>query len=188
LIDLAASVLEACRRGDASAFRALVDAYQDRVYALCAALAGGDAEDLMQETFLRVHGAIARFDPEGPATLGGFILTIARRLCRDRARAARVRLIDPDAFDAADGDRPASGASPLVHLEQRRLRGRILSAIFALPEEQRAAVALREWDGLSYEEIAVIEGVPVGTVRSRLSRAKETLRIALKDEVERDAG
>src|SRR5262249_44443707 len=87
--ELDRATLSRCRRGDARAFRALVERYQDRVFALCLALAGSDAEDLTQETFVRVHGAIRSFDPDGPARLGAWILTIARRLCTDRARGRR---------------------------------------------------------------------------------------------------
>src|SRR6476659_5330283 len=77
--ELDTATLAGCRRGDPEAFRALVERYQDRVYALCVALAGGDDEDLTQETFVRVHGAIGDFDADGPARLGAWILTIARR-------------------------------------------------------------------------------------------------------------
>jgi RNA polymerase sigma-70 factor (ECF subfamily) len=172
-----ATILEACRRGDEAAFRALVEAHQDQVYALCAALAGADAEDLLQETFVRVHAAIPRFEPNGPASLKTWILTIARRLCTDRSRAARVRLAG-----ALPADGLAADDAPDRDLERSRLRARIRLAVAALPEEQRAVIALREWDGLAYEEIATIEGVPVGTVRSRLARAREALRAALSDE------
>jgi RNA polymerase sigma-70 factor (ECF subfamily) len=183
-MEVSAAVLDACRRGDDAAFRTVVEAYQDRVYALCAALAGADGEDLLQETFVRVHAAIGRFDPAGPASLLGWILTIARRLCTDRSRAARVRLaaaLPPDGL-AADG-------TPHRDLERSRLRAKIRLAVAALPEDQRAVIALREWDGLAYEEIAAIEGVPVGTVRSRLARAREALRDALgDDEVAHETG
>ena len=91
--ELDRQTLAACRRGDARAFGELLGRYQDRVYALCLALAGAaDAEDLAQETFVRVHRHIARFDPDGPARLGTWILMIARRLCGDRARSARLRV------------------------------------------------------------------------------------------------
>ncbi|MCU1278236.1 MAG: polymerase, sigma-24 subunit, subfamily, partial [bacterium] len=83
--ELERATLSRCRRGDAAAFRALVERYQDRVYALAVALAGSDGEDITQETFVRVHGALGGFDPDGPARLGAWILTIARRLCTDRA-------------------------------------------------------------------------------------------------------
>jgi len=180
--ELAAQMLEACRRGEAAAFRALVEHYQDRVFALCAALGGADAEDLAQETFMRVHRSIGGFDPRGPARLSTWVLTIARRLCADRARGARLRVEVPL------GNRDAAGESdarePLDLVDRARLRERLRLAIGALPEEQRLVVALREWDGLSYEEIAALERVPIGTVRSRLSRAREALREALGAPVE----
>jgi RNA polymerase sigma-70 factor (ECF subfamily) len=177
MAELPAPTLAACRRGDGHAFRALVECYQDRVYALCVALAGrADAEDLAQETFLRVHQAIGRFDPAGSATLGGWILTIARRLCHDRARSARLRV---EIASGAGLETAAATRSPEEAVHGASLMAALHAALAALPEEQRAVFALREWDGLEYEEIAAVEGVPVGTVRSRLARAREALRAAL---------
>jgi RNA polymerase sigma-70 factor (ECF subfamily) len=174
--ELDAVSLERCRRGDASAFRTLVECYQDRVFALCVALAGrADAEDLAQETFARAHAALGRFDPSGSATLGGWLLTIARRLCADRARGARLRV--EVAVGVPVG--PADDRGPEERLVRARLGDRLRAAIAALPDDQRAVIALREWDGLDYNEIAAIEAVPVGTVRSRLARARQALREAL---------
>jgi RNA polymerase sigma-70 factor, ECF subfamily len=182
--ELDRATLGRCRRGDAAAFRALVERYQDRVYALCVALAGADGEDLTQETFVRVHGALGGFDADGPARLGAWILTIARRLCTDRARYAKRRpTVSLDVVPLGDG---APGAD--AQLERAR-QGRLLrQAIAALPDDQRAVVALQLWDGLEYDEIAAIECVPVGTVRSRLARAKEALRRALGVEDEERNG
>jgi|SoiMethySBSTD1v2_1073268.scaffolds.fasta_scaffold456682_2 RNA polymerase sigma-70 factor (ECF subfamily) len=163
---------EACGRREEWAFRRLLLAYQQPVYALCVALAGSDGEDLAQETFLRVFRAIGDYDPRGPATLRSWILTIARRLCTDRARhvgrGVEVAGPAPDVVDSRSG--------PEEQLDTAR---RLRSALAALPEDQRVVVALREWEGLDYEEIAAIEGVPVGTVRSRLARARTALREAL---------
>ena len=173
--ELDRATLSRCRRGDAAAFRALVETYQDRVYALCVALAGSDGEDLTQETFVRVHGALGGFDADGPARLGAWILTIARRLCTDRARFWRRRpQVALDVVPLGDGA-PAADAQ----LERAQTARALRQAVAALPEEQRAVVALQLWDGLAYEEIAAIERVPVGTVRSRLARAKEALKRAL---------
>jgi RNA polymerase sigma-70 factor (ECF subfamily) len=172
--ELDRATLERCRRGNAEAFRALVRAYQDRVFGLCVALAGADGEDLAQETFVRVHGSIKQFEPQGPAALSTWILKIARRLCIDRARGARVRLAAPEV-------EVASNATPEHAVSARQTGDRLRAAIAALPEDQRAVIALREWDGLEYEAIAEIEGVPVGTIRSRLARAREALRTALAD-------
>jgi RNA polymerase sigma-70 factor (ECF subfamily) len=172
--ELDRATLERCRRGNPDAFRALVRAYEDRVYALCVALAGTEGEDLAQETFVRVHRSIRNFVPEGRAALSTWILRIARHLCIDRARGARKRR-------AVAAVEPVSAHTPETQLLSQRTGERLRAAIAALPEEQRAVIALREWDGLEYEAIAEIEGVPVGTVRSRLARAREALRTALAD-------
>ncbi len=180
MTELDRGAIAGARRGDAVAFRRLVEVYHRRVHALCAALAGADAEDLVQETFVRVHQALPRFDPEGPP-LGAWILTIARRLCTDRARGARVRLEvvgpPPEAVGVED---------PARTLEARDLQARLCRAFEALPAEQRTALALFEWEDVPYHEIAAIEGVPVGTVRSRIARARDALRAALAMEEARD--
>ena len=124
---------------------------------------------------MRVHRAIGRFDEDGPARLGAWILTIARRLCTDRARFWRRRpTVALDVVPLGDG---APGAD--VALERAQAARALRRAVAELPEEQRAVVALQLWDELEYDEIAAIEGVPVGTVRSRLARAKEALKRAL---------
>jgi RNA polymerase sigma-70 factor (ECF subfamily) len=170
--------LAALRSGDAAAFRRLVERHQQPVYALCVALAGADGEDLAQETFLRVLGALDGFDPAGPATLRSWILTIARRLCHDRARhvGRGVEIMPAQPADAAD-----ERAGPEEQAHAASLGRRVRAAVAALPAEQRVVIALREWEGLDYEEIAAIEGVPVGTIRSRLARARAALREALAE-------
>src|SRR2546421_1561233 len=149
--ELDRATLQRCRRGDAAAFRLLVERYQDRVFALCVALAGSDGEDVAQETFVRVHGALAGFDPAGAATLGAWILTIARRLCTDRARYRRRR---PTV--ALDVVPLAVHASAETELERAQATRALRRAIGELPEEQRAVVALQLWDELDYEEIAAV--------------------------------
>jgi RNA polymerase sigma-70 factor (ECF subfamily) len=180
-MDIDDATLKACQRGEPRALRRLVEAYQQPVYSLCVALAGSDGEDLAQETFMRVVGAIRRFDSGRPTDLRVWILCIARRLCADRARhrALRVEITpaDPDGIDAPD---PAP--DPEESFAAARLEAKVLAALAALPVEQRAAIALYEWEGLAYEEIAVIEDVPVGTVRSRLARARTALRAAAAGE------
>lgn len=173
--DLDDLTFAAARRGDPRAFRRLVETFQSPVVALCSALAGADGEDLAQDTFVRVHAALPAFDPSGPASLRGWILTIARRLCTDRARhtgrGVEVMVAPPDLAD--DTPRPDE------LIEHARLRAAVWRALATLPADQRAVVALFEWEGLPYEEIAAIEDVPVGTVRSRLARARAALRSAL---------
>ncbi len=173
-VELDSATIAQSRRGDAAAFRRLVEHYQDRVFALCTALAGADAEDVAQETFVRVHAALPSFDVGRDEKLSSWLLTIARRLCADRARnfkrqqALRLRIVPNE---------PRPGADDA--LDDVRKKATLRAAVAALPEEQRAVVALRAWDELEYEAIAAVEGVPVGTVRSRLARAKQALRRAL---------
>jgi RNA polymerase sigma-70 factor (ECF subfamily) len=176
--------LNACRRGDRAAFRMLVTTYQDGVFAFCAALVGAEAADVTQETFLRVHGAIRRFDPNGPAKLSTWMLQIARRLCRDIDRKVRPQPRAPELPASLPG---TDAGNPEQALAFAALTARLGRAFAALPEEQRAALALRSWDGLEYEEIAVIEEVPVGTIRSRLARARQALQAAIRDHVEQGA-
>jgi RNA polymerase sigma-70 factor (ECF subfamily) len=176
-MELDAATLRACQVGNPDAFRRLVETYQQPVFSLCTALAGrADGEDLAQETFLRVFQAIPRFDASRPPGLRAWILTIARRLCQDRARHVNLNL-----EIAAPADAPDPAAGPEERAQAARLEQRFRVALSALPEEQRVALALFEWEGLDYEEIAAIENVPVGTVRSRLSRARASLRAALTD-------
>jgi len=175
-------VIDLARAGDRDAQQRLVETYHPRVYALCAALAGGDAEDVAQEAMLHALRRLRAFDPRGEAKLGTFLLRIARNLCTDRARSARVRL-------ARDADlaRVAGGAHADHALATEQDAEVVRRAVLALPEDQRAVVALRVWGELDYAEIAAIERVPVGTVRSRLARARDALRAALDQEVA-DAG
>src|SRR2546423_5255892 len=140
--ELDRATVQRCRHGDAAAFRRLVERYQDRVFALCVALAGAaDAEDVAQETCVRVYGALGGFDPAGPATLGGWILTIARRLCTDRARYRRRRpTVTLEVVPLA------VGATAEADMERAQTTRALRRAIAELPEEQRAVVALRLWD------------------------------------------
>jgi RNA polymerase sigma-70 factor (ECF subfamily) len=170
-MELSHDQLIRARRGDRAAQGELIRVYQDRVYAVCRALVGGDAEDCAQDVFLKVLAALPRFVP-GPVPLGAFVLRVARNHCIDRLRTRRVSAADPDGIEG--GRRADEGLRA----------GEVRAAVARLPEEQRAAVALRTWGELEYEEIAAIEGVPVGTIRSRLSRAREALRLMLGEEQE----
>jgi RNA polymerase sigma-70 factor (ECF subfamily) len=170
-MDLPPIQLARARRGDRDALAALVRHYQDRVYAVCVALAGADAEDCAQDALVKVLAAVHRFDPARGPSLGAWVMTITRRVCIDRSRAARVaRRADcpVDALAAPGGEATDPARAALV----RR-------AVLDLPDEHRAAMVLRVWGELAYEEIAQIEGVPVGTVRSRLARARDALRATL---------
>lgn len=165
------------RAGDRDAAGQFVRATQPEVWRLCAALgARGQADDLTQDTYLRAFGALRRF--AGRSSARTWLLSIARRVCADSIRAAvrdRARRADP-AFDgdAEDGPAarlaavPAPDADPGDALALRQLLG-------DLPDAQREAFALTQIIGLSYEEAAAVCDCPIGTIRSRVARAREQL-------------
>ncbi len=170
--------LRRAQRGERDAFAALVRFYQRPVFALLSRLLYGRdsslVEDLAQETFLRVHRSLPGFETTGPARLSTYLLTIATRLAIDELRRAQPRLVPLE--HAADLPSPSSADAAAHGAEQRAA---IAGAIGELGPELRATFLLREVHGLEYEEIARALDVDLGTVKSRLSRAKERLRAAL---------
>lgn len=179
--ELAPAVVERARAGDAEAFRALVLHHQDAVHALLYRLLApsgreSSIEDCTQEAFLRVYRALPGFDPQGPAKLSTWILTVATRLALNELR--RPTLVVPVAELST-----LPVASPLRadSLAERRALGQaIRDALGQLPPDQRAVLVLREMHGLEYAEMAEALDLDPGTVKSRLSRARAAMRAALE--------
>ncbi|HEY3249460.1 MAG TPA: sigma-70 family RNA polymerase sigma factor [bacterium] len=171
-----AALIAASRRGDAAAYDQLVGTYQDRVYQIAYRVTGNpeDAWDAAQEAFLKAYRSLAAF--RGDAAFSTWLHRIAVNAALDIVRRRPPQT--PDSLDAVAAI-PTEGQDR--ELERRELQRRIHQAIAALPPDQRVAVALRDVQGLSYGEIASVLQVPVGTVRSRLSRAREALRQTLAD-------
>lgn len=168
--------LRRAQRGDERAWRALVERHQAAISALLWRLLAGRArhrvEDLMQETFVRVLRALPTFDPQGPASLSTWILTIATRLALSELRK-RETLPESEAPELACHDTPATTA------ERRRLGEALARAVMQLPDGQRVVLVLREYHELEYSEIAELLELELGTVRSRLARAREAVRAQL---------
>ena len=180
------ALIHRCAEGDESAYEELLADHQRMVIQLAMNLLGDrdEALDLSQEVFLRVFRTIHRF--RGQSSLRTWIYRIAvnqarnrRRFWRRRHRADQVSL---DAHVAAHGELPSTqGTGPDRVLAQKELASRLEHALDHLPFDQRTAIVLREVDGLSYDEIAFSLGVAVGTVKSRLTRARQALRLELRD-------
>jgi RNA polymerase sigma-70 factor (ECF subfamily) len=166
------------KNGEPSAQAALVDRYQRPVFSLLWRMIGPQravVEDLTQETFLRVLRSLRYFEYHGRARLVTWILTIASRLALDHLRAARTQR------DASDAPAliPAALPRPDQHAQRQALGAALRQAIDDLDDPFRAAFLLREVHGLSYDEISLALEIDVGTVKSRLARARAALQAAL---------
>lgn len=170
-----AEAIAAVQAGEGTAFRYLVELYQDRVFRMCLLILRDSkrAEDLAQETFLAAYRHLPRFDST-KGTFAAWILTIARRLSLNGLeKSAPAIMAEPPEVEDLENLRPDRMAS-------RQEAFRALDAALAeLSPDHRRAFALAEIEELPHAEIAVIEGISVGTVKSRVSRAKEALRSRL---------
>ncbi len=180
-------MLEAARSGDRQALEVLVTAHYDRVHALCRRMLGNDADalDATQDTLVSAIRALGRFD--GRSSFGTWIYRIATNTCLDEIRRRRRRPVVGFATDIAQagsasegeaGDRLRHSADPGDSGDPGDIvaaRVDIDTALASIPVEFRTAVVLRDVCDLPYDEISEILGVPVGTVRSRIARARSAL-------------
>ncbi|MFC6092135.1 MULTISPECIES: RNA polymerase sigma factor SigE [Saccharothrix] len=155
----------------------VVREHADRVYRLAYRLTGNqhDAEDLTQETFIRVFRSLASYKP---GTFEGWLHRITTNLFLDMARRrSRVRMEAlPEEHDRIRGDDP----SPEEVYDETHLDPELQAALDELPPEFRAAVVLCDVEGLSYEEIGATLGIKLGTVRSRIHRGRQALRLEME--------
>jgi len=181
--DLDRETLGRAQAGDAAAQTTLVQRYKRPVFSLLWRIVGPDravVEDLTQETFLRVFRALRAFEYDGRARLITWILTIATRLALGHLRASRPRRD----VGAAPGSVPAELPRPDQDADRRALAVALVDAVDSLGPPFRAAFLLREVHGLSYEEIAQALAIDIGTVKSRLSRARALLQAALAEMID----
>ncbi len=182
-----AALIQRCAARDEDACAELVTEHQRMVYQLSLNLLGdhNEALDLSQEVFLRVFRTLPGF--RGQSTLRTWIYRIVVNQARNRQRfwrrRHRAQQVSLDEHIRAHGDlaAPENGGAPDRLLGQKQLAERIRTALDHLPFDQKTALVLREIDGLSYEEIGFSLGIAVGTVKSRLARAREGLRAQLRD-------
>jgi RNA polymerase sigma-70 factor, ECF subfamily len=178
------------RDRDERAFRELVETYQDRVFSLVLRMIGrrDEAEDLAQEVFVTVFKSIEQF--RGDAKLSTWLYRVAVNHCKNRVKylARRYDRATGELDEAAERTAAAQGGEPVgagsIRAPDRALEGAeterlVQRAIAELEEDHRLVVVLRDIEELPYEEICVITGLPEGTVKSRLHRA----RLALKEKL-----
>lgn len=166
----------AVQAGDADAFQRIVERFQDPVFRVCLQFLcdRGRAEDLAQETFVTAYRKIDQFDPQRGRPIA-WLLTIARRLCINSTKKLRAitsdNLPEPVSPTASEPDRSASRSEVFQALDR---------ALENLSPEHRRVFVLAEIEELPHADIATIEDVELGTVKSRLSRAKKNLQACLQ--------
>jgi RNA polymerase sigma-70 factor (ECF subfamily) len=162
------------QQGEADAFCRLVEAYQAPVYNLCYRMLGepAEAEDAAQETFLRAYRGLGRYDPGRP--FGTWLLAVASHYCIDRLRRRRFFPLSTESLlPSQEGAAPEPGPEESLALHERQ---ELLGKVFhALGPQDRAAIVLRYWYDLSYEEIGEVLSLSVGAVKSRLHRARREI-------------
>jgi len=180
------SLVQLAQRGDAGAFDALVRRYQHKVVKLVLRYVRdpAEAEDIAQEAFIKAYRALPRFrgDSAFYTWLYRIAINTAKNVLASRGRSPiryEVDRADDDDYDVVANLKDAATPEALALTEE--IRSTVTAAIDALPEDLRTAIQLRELEGLSYEEIAAAMECPVGTVRSRIFRAREAIDARLRD-------
>lgn len=168
------------QKGDSRAFDLLVIKYQHRILALVGRYISdfAEAQDVTQEAFIKAYRALPSFrgDSQFYTWMYRIAVNTAKNYLVSRGRKTPTRDIDlDDAEFFADEAKMKDIETPDSLIQRDELRQVVFDAIDALPEELRMAVTLRELDGLSYEEIAEVMDCPIGTVRSRIFRAREAI-------------
>lgn len=169
------ALIERFLGGDDQAFEALMDRYYDRIDRLALRLIGdgGVAEEIAQEAFVRAYRGLPRF--RGAASVHTWLYRITVNLCLTHLRRRTRPVVPPDAETAA-----SVGADPASRLEAEQRRALVREVVDALPAHYRIVIVLSSVEELSYQEIASLLEIPVGTVKSRINSAKRLLREELR--------
>ena len=185
-------LVQRSQRGDLRAFDLLVLKYQGRIAALVGRYVSdvGEVEDVTQEAFIKAYRALAKF--RGDSAFYTWLYRIAANAAKNhlvakgRRPGADATIEDAEGFD--EGGLLSESASPEALAMGEELADVVESALKELPDELKAALTLREFDGLSDDEIADVLECPVGTVRSRIFRAREAIDQRVKEQISGGSG
>ena len=173
LSETESDLVRRCRGGDEAAWRDLVALHTRRVFGLAYRFTGrvDEAEDLTQEVFIKVYQTLGRFEAAS-GSFGAWLMTVARNHAIDhyrrRRQEQRRKADDPAIIEFAD----SGGESPLSSLERQERVQLVHRGLRALPLELREPLILCDLQGLPYEEVAGVLGIPLGTVKSRINRGR----------------
>lgn len=183
-------LVERVQAGDIRAFDMLVTKYQHKIVALAQKFVSVDeAQDVAQESFIKAYKALPKFRGDAAFYTWLYRITIntaKNHLMQKTRRPSTVNADFADIESAPNNEWLQDIKTPQAELEKDQLERVIMTVIQELPEDLRVAVTLREFDGLSYEDIAQIMHCPIGTVRSRIFRAREAIDLSIKNRVDDD--
>jgi len=184
-----ALLVKAFQKGDKKAFDELVLRHKDRIFNLCYRFLGDyeEANDSAQEAFVKAYGSLSTFRLE--SAFSTWLYRIAVNTCKNKlgssaykAKRKTVSFDNPGnpSDETLPMEMPNGAPSPLARMEEKEKMGLIQKALDSLPAEFKMVVTLRDVEGLSYEDIAEITGLNLGTVKSRIARARKDLRNRLR--------
>ena len=174
-------LVEACLAGEDSAFDVLVGRWEKRIRGAIYRFIGSEdeARDLCQEAFLKAYRSLGSFKQE--ARFSSWLYQIALNLCRDRLRRRRGRtMVSLDELEEGGAAMTMPGPTALDLLQERDVSRLVASAIASLADEQREVIILKEYQGLTFLEIAQVLDMPISTVKTRLYRGLDQLRSRLE--------
>lgn len=175
-------IIEKCKNGDREAFNTLVEMYQQQVFNIAYGMLSDyeDASDASQEVFIKIYKSIASF--KGQASFATWMYRICANVCNDMLRKRQRRGITLS-IDADDEDEnslynelPSNELQPDEQLELNERQAAVRQAIDSLKDEYKEIIVYSDMNDMSYEEVSQVLKVPVGTVKSRLNRARNALR------------
>lgn len=183
-------LLDLAKKGDVEAFESLVEAYQKKVYNIALRMVGNpdDAEEIAQEVFIRIFKSLKNF--KGQAQFYTWIYRITSNVCLDELRKRKNKRVIYLDQEIANRDNELGrqigdeSFAPDIFAEQNQLKKMINDALQQLPEKHRIILIMRDICGMSYEDIAKALESPIGTVKSRISRARQALKDKLKNKRE----
>ena len=185
-----AALIASAQRGNLNAFNELVLAYQDRVYNLAYRIMSdpASAADAAQEAFISAYQHIDGFRGEYPSSFKSWLMRIVSNACYDELRRRKRHPITSfEDFEVDEEANPvlvSEGEEPEEYAEREEMSRVIQAGIQTLPPEQRVTLVLADVQGFSYDEIAEATDAPLGTVKSRLARARGKLRDYLREQGE----
>ena len=174
-------LVQRSQEGDRSAFNQLVLKYRNRVMGIATRMLGDrvEAEDLAQDVFVKVYHGLQGF--QGESLFSTWLYRITANSCLNHRKRRRREFQITEAMNDPEPIPPDGASSPHALLERKELKVVLEKAIGALPQEQRVVLILRDIEGLSYEEIADSLRLELGTVRSRLHRARMLVQASIKE-------